>query len=136
MTREDREHEIADQITYLDQLNDHLRSENPGAALGVLGFSQGVATACRWAVAGRTDIQRLVLWGGTFPPDIGTATMATRLSTCRVALVHGDRDAIVPASAGTQAAARLREAGVPFTLHTYAGGHDLDPITLGRLLND
>src|SRR5512138_2618676 len=46
MTREDREREIDDQVSYLDALVDRVR---PGGAAGgvrlrVLGFSQGVAT--------------------------------------------------------------------------------------------
>jgi len=55
MTREDRELEIADQLTYLDQLTEHLRAgSRADIRLNVLGFSQGVATACRWAAIGRT----------------------------------------------------------------------------------
>jgi dienelactone hydrolase len=51
MTREDREAEIADYVRYLDRALD-AAAGRPGAAapaLGVLGFSQGAATACRWA---------------------------------------------------------------------------------------
>src|SRR5215831_7445873 len=54
MTREDRDHEIADQITYLDALLDRLLTDapSPDVRLCVLGFSQGVATVCRWLVRG------------------------------------------------------------------------------------
>jgi predicted esterase len=135
MTREDREHEIADQVTYLDQLTRHCAGLTPpGIPLGVLGFSQGMATACRWAVTGTTRPARIILWGGTLPPDIGTATLAMRLSTCPVDIVQGEKDTLVPPSAATQAAARFREAGVPHAVHQHPGGHDLDPLLLERLL--
>jgi predicted esterase len=135
MTREDRTHEIADQITYLDQVTKHcLGFAAANVPIGVLGFSQGMATASRWAVTGTTRPGRLILWGGTLPPDIGTATMATRLATCPVDIVHGEKDALVPSSAATQAAARFREAGVPHAVHQHPGGHDLDPVLLERLL--
>lgn len=135
MTREDREHEIADQVTYLDQLTSHCAGQTPlGTSLGVLGFSQGVATACRWAVAGSTRPGRIILWGGTLPPEISVTTFATRLAICAMDIVQGEKDTIVPISAGTQAATRFREAGVPHSLHQHPGGHDLDALLLERLL--
>ncbi len=49
MTREDPDHEIADQISYLDRLVEHLRSLcPPGIPVSVLGFSQSVATDGRY----------------------------------------------------------------------------------------
>ena len=136
MTREDREHEIADQVTYLDLLTRHCAEQTPGGTpLGVLGFSQGVATACRWAVTGSTRPERIILWGGTLPPDISTATMAAGLATCAIDIVQGETDTLVPLAAGTQAAARFREAGVPHAMHQHPGGHDLDTLLLGRLLH-
>lgn len=136
MTREDREHEIADQLTYLDRLSDHLRAgSQAGERLNVLGFSQGVATACRWVAMGRTTISRLVLWGGTLPPDIDTDALSTRLSACRVDVVQGASDTVVPPGA-LQGEVRWREAGVTFTKHTHPGGHELDSLTLSRLFND
>ena len=136
MTREDREHEIADQITYLDHLTSHCLGQlAAGTPVCVLGFSQGVATACRWLVKGSTHPVRLVLWGGTLPPDIGTATLAKRLATCPVDIVAGEKDLLVPPTIGTQAAARFREAGVPHAVHTHPGGHDLDTLLLERLLH-
>ncbi len=136
MTREDRQNEIADQITYLDHLCEHLRSGNlSGVPFGVLGFSQGVATACRWAVQGRTTVPRLILWGGTLPPDLGAATLATRLGTSRIDIAHGENDELVNPAARVQEESRWREAGLPFTVHAHPGAHDLDPILLERLLN-
>ncbi|MBX2973634.1 MAG: hypothetical protein KF797_11055, partial [Flavobacteriales bacterium] len=69
MTREDREHEIGDQCTYLDALAAELRGHRTDVPVHVLGFSQGVATACRWSLLGRTPIGRLVLWAGAIPPE-------------------------------------------------------------------
>lgn len=135
MTREDRELEIADQLTYLDQLTEHLRAgSRADIRLNVLGFSQGVATACRWAAIGRTAIPRLVLWGGTLPPDIDTNALSTRLSACRVDVVQGTLDTLVP-PVPLQGETRWREAGVTFTRHTHPGGHELDNLMLSRLFN-
>lgn len=136
MTREDRECEIVDQISYLDRLALHARSHAGGkATLAVLGFSQGVATASRWAVQGHTSIDRLVFWGGTLPPDVEVADLAAHPGSTRVDLVLGENDTVVQPTAVVQSAARLRAAGVPHALHTFEGGHDLDTITLERLMN-
>src|SRR5512132_550870 len=58
MTREDRESEIADYVEYLDTLFDEVASEaiKFGARVNVIGFSQGTATASRWATHGRATL--------------------------------------------------------------------------------
>jgi predicted esterase len=135
MTREDREHEIADQIGYLDRLVEHLRDLcPPGIPVSVLGFSQGVATACRWAMQGRTSFDRIVLWGGTLPPELEAANMRGRWKESTVLLVHGEKDTVVNEAAHSRNEARLRESGVRFHTVAFEGGHALDGLTLKRVL--
>src|SRR5881296_4496989 len=54
MTREDRLREIDDYVRYLDALHAEVfaRVERGAVTLHLLGFSQGTATACRWAARG------------------------------------------------------------------------------------
>lgn len=135
MTREDRVHEIEDHIAYLDLLAAELRrTAMPGASINVLGFSQGVATASRWAARGSTPIGRLVLWAGTLPPDLETDTLR-QWKHLRVDLVAGEQDALVPASALHEAARRLEVAGVAHQEHLFNGAHKLESALLARLLN-
>lgn len=135
MTREDRTHEIADQISYLDLLADTvLRSCPPGTPLHVLGFSQGVATACRWLGLGRAHAQRLVLWGGSLPPDLPVNAWTVQLVTTHVELVHGIKDTLVPGSVVASSEALLRDAGILHETHRFDGGHELDPFLLKRLI--
>ncbi|QQR87293.1 MAG: phospholipase [Flavobacteriales bacterium] len=133
MTREDRETEIADQITYLDALAARV-SGKAALPVNVLGFSQGVATACRWAAMGRTRIQRIVVWGGSMPPELGQDPTAHPWRECRFDLVHGKADTVVGADVLERNAALLRSTSVPFTVHEHDGGHTLDRLLLGRLL--
>src|SRR6267154_2573155 len=86
MTREDRLHEIDDYIRYLDALYRTVASGQ--STVTVLGFSQGTATACRWAAVGASRVDRLILWGGEVPPDLDL----TRLRVPRLTLVYGTRD--------------------------------------------
>ena len=135
MTREDREHEIGDQLSYLDALAASLLDECPRAkGLGVLGFSQGVATACRWTALGKANAQHLVLWGGSMPPDLDRSLMRERWGGMQVHLVQGEKDELVPEQVVSANAAILQRAQVEHAVHHHAGGHALDAVLLGRLL--
>jgi len=135
MTREDREHEIADQINYLDTLAEVLRDRCPsGIPLHVLGFSQGVATACRWLCLGASRADRLVLWGGNMPPELDEVLIGQKFSPTHVHLVHGEKDAIVPVETLAASEARLRAANVEHTSHRFEGAHVLDKLLLQRLI--
>ena len=135
MTREDREHEIGDQLSYLDALAASLLDGCPRATgLGVLGFSQGVATACRWTALGKANAQHLVLWGGSMPPDLDRDLMRQRWGDMRVHLVQGEKDELVPEQVVSANAAILQRAQVEHSVHHHAGGHALDAVLLGRLL--
>ena len=135
MTREDREREIEDHVAYLDLLADRIKHECPQAQHGqVLGFSQGVATAARWSVHGRTPLHRLVLWGGGLPAELNADRVKAEWKDKHVDLVAGQTDAIVTEEQGRQQDALLNAAGVPNAYHLHPGGHALDPLTLSHLL--
>src|SRR5213083_2676659 len=105
MTREDRLAEIEDYVRYLDAVYADVCGVLDRAQVTVhaLGFSQGVATVSRWAAMGKAKIDRLILWGGEFPPDLDLTlgTVVTRLSAARLTLVYGRADEfITPKSLG------------------------------------
>ena len=128
MTREDRETEIDDQVSYLDAL---LASVTARAASGprlcVLGFSQGVATAARWVSRSRAPTRRLVLWAGQLPDDVDPGTLAA--TTQQLSFVVGDSDTLVPADGIARTIARLEGTG-RFERIGFAGGHRLDRAVL------
>lgn len=132
MTREDRDHEIADQLGYLDALYDRLRPALPeaGVRLHVLGFSQGVATVGRWLARGHVCADRLILWAGSYPPEVDLAGLAPRLARTDVVLVAGDRDALTPPAGASAQLERFRTAGIAARLIAFDGGHRLDDATL------
>ncbi len=143
MTREDREHEIADHVAYLDQLHDALcdrlggwAADSTGEArvkLHALGFSQGVATVGRWMAYGRSRAAELVCWAGSFPPDVDLAALAPRLDGAVVTFVAGERDELATwANAETQLR-RFTDAGIAARLVRFPGGHRLDSATLASL---
>lgn len=135
MTREDREHEIADQISYLDALHDVVRApaDVDRVRLRVFGFSQGVATVVRWLTRGRTRADEVILWAGAFPPDVDVAAFAERVAGCAVVLVVGTRDELAPWAAADVALGRFAEVGIAARLVSFDGGHRLDDATLASL---
>ena len=135
MTREGREHEMEDYIRYLDLLSDQLFAvvDRASVRLVVLGFSQGAATAARWAVRGRAGVDHLVLWGAAPPPELDDEAALARLKSMRVTLVSGNRDRQFPESSREEQRSRLQENGVRFSELSFEGGHRLDDDTLIRV---
>lgn len=135
MTREDRLSEIDDYIRYLDTLAAQLFQEIPRDAVRVvvLGFSQGVATVCRWIARGSVRADRLILWGGLVPPDLDLEADGAALRAVDLVTVRGDRDTLVSATAHAEQGERLTRHGVPFRAVTYPGGHRIDADVLQQL---
>lgn len=100
----------------------------------MLGFSQGVATACRWALSTNVAIQRLVLWGGAIPPEPDAAALREKLGGIKLVLVHGEQDNLVPEEVMLQNASRLHQAGLEHRTVHFTGGHELERIALHRTL--
>ena len=135
MTREDRESEIADYVTYLEWVSEAVRRSLTGAAprIVVLGFSQGTATVCRWLAGSAMRADQLVLWSGSIPPELDLTAWAGQLDGAAITLVAGERDELVPPAAMAAEAERLSAAGVAFTLQRFDGGHAVSEAGL-RLL--
>jgi predicted esterase len=71
MTKEDRLTEIENQKKYIDfVLKKELGDLSDKYKIVFLGFSQGVSTACRFLVSSQMECHHLVLWAGSFPPEI------------------------------------------------------------------
>lgn len=135
MTREDRLTEIADYIAYLDTLSRHVVS-GLGAAdptVTVLGFSQGVATACRWVTMGSIEPVSLVLWGDFVPPDLDMERAKRALEGVDVVLVRGADDPALSPELAEEEAQRLAASGIEHRTVRYEGGHDIEEGTLRGL---
>jgi predicted esterase len=137
MTREDRESEIADYLAYLDTVHASMLASTAGAAkppaITVLGFSQGGATAARWVASGRVNAARLVVWGSQFPPELDLADTGAPLRRAEVTLVIGTSDIYATPKIVAKETSRLSDAGFPYRLVTFQGGHRLDDNTLRAL---
>ncbi|MGH7616954.1 MAG: alpha/beta hydrolase [Gemmatimonadaceae bacterium] len=135
MTREDRDSEIADYVEYLDALHDEVASApvRDGARVNVLGFSQGAATATRWAAHGHADVSRVVLWGGLLPPDTDLSRGQAAVRGARLTLVVGSRDRYIDAAALAAERSRLDAASVSYDVIEFEGGHAINRAVFPRL---
>ena len=133
MTREDRLSEIRDYVAYLDRVAAHVDMLTGDVPLVVVGFSQGVATAARWAVHGETLPARLVLWGDFSPPDLDLKLAGLRLAAVDLVMVRGSKDPALSPRLAQEETVRLAGAGIDYRTITYPGGHDIDEETLVRL---
>jgi predicted esterase len=70
MTKEARETDISDNLSFLDSLDEKLSIDFNFEEKYLLGFSQGGATAARWNQLGSTKFDAMILWASVFPPDL------------------------------------------------------------------
>jgi predicted esterase len=135
MTREDREREIEDHVRYLDALYLAVRRERgrARARVVVLGFSQGVATVCRWLTRGSARADRLVLWAGRMPADLFPLPAESPLRSLSLTMVVGSGDDYVPPLAASEQEALLRSEKLAFEMCRFDGGHTMDEGMLRQL---
>ncbi len=134
MTKQDRQEEISDYTQYLDAVYDEVTTTSNNADfITLLGFSQGTATACRWALKSQKSFHRLILWGGDFPPDTPWNDVRHRLDQLDIHLVYGDEDAYIKPIFLQRQREMLESNRVNYRLKTYQGGHDIHPETLLEL---
>jgi predicted esterase len=134
MTREDRLSDIEDNIEYLDALHSHILAQLPAATLActVLGFSQGVATVCRWLERTDVRVDRVIFWGGTIPADVDLAA-ASALRAARLIVAAGTADEHATPELLAAQATRLATHGLSCERVSFNGSHRIDRDTLARI---
>ena len=137
MTREDRLTDIDDYLAYLDALHDQIfeRVDRGSVAVHVLGFSQGGATATRWATLGQVDADRLILWASDVPPDLDLTTHAEALRRCKLTFVVGTDDEFLTPARLAEQEALLTGHSIPYRVRMFMGPHRMDAERL-KLLTD
>lgn len=133
MTKEDRENEIQDYLTFLDNIYKQFSSKiNKEIRITLFGFSQGGATASRWFVKSGLPNTSLILWGSSIPPDIDYNLLRKTLSS-KIKIVIGDDDEFISEEDINTDAARLHKEKIDFELIKYRGKHNVQPGQLKEL---
>jgi predicted esterase len=129
MTKEDRLNEIKDYVNFLDILYNEVMIKIPGNTIKVtvLGFSQGTATACRWVVNSKIKVDKLILWGGTIPPDIHSIESEKILEASNLAIVVGDKDEFIDENLIDREIKHLDDKKLHYQLIRFNGKHEIKP---------
>jgi dienelactone hydrolase len=100
MTKEAREHDIKDNIAYLNQLASQLKiAERTDCKIVLLGFSQGVATVTRWFVNANFKVDALIMFAGEMAAELRTNPLHSAFATAKTFFVYGKQDPLLPSFA-------------------------------------
>ncbi|KAA3439360.1 alpha/beta hydrolase [Rufibacter hautae] len=135
MTKEERLHEIADYVSYLNLVREMALREAPNADLHLLGFSQGAATVCRWLGQAQWPVRQLVLWAGVFPEDMELTSASHPLKETNLTYVYGLHDHFVAKDKVQAQLNRVQEAGLHPEVISFEGKHELNQEVLLALKN-
>lgn len=136
MTKHERETAIANNHRLLDKLLGSFLEKFPEKPkIHVLGFSQGAATATRWASHWEGKIESLVLWAGGFALDLNLEEARGKFAETELILALGDRDEMITSDHIQKQEELISGLGKEVRRHTYSGGHDLDPELLEKIIN-
>lgn len=135
MTKEERETDIQDYIRYLDHIYDRTMHDFIGkeVRIRVLGFSQGVATVCRWMAQARSRADELILWAGVIPPDLDLKVNKRAFQRMKMTLLIGDQDEYRTEERVYEEGKILKEQGIPYELIEFQGEHRIEEAPLKEL---
>lgn len=132
MTKEKR---LLDVQNYLQYLNKIYTTEVPESLpetvkINVLGFSQGSATVCRWALQNEIKFDKLILWTGMFPEDLDIEFARQKLHNRQVVLVTGTKDPFINSRQEALQQRMTNQLYIQPHIFTFNGGHEIDANTL------
>ncbi len=133
MTKENRLMDIDNYVSYLNAVYRAEISERSTCKITILGFSQGAATASRWVLSNAVRFDRLILWGGIFPPDIDFQKGHQVLAEKEVIEVYGKSDVYLTDDRFKEMTQLNEKLDLKIKQMEFDGGHDIDERTLSQL---
>jgi len=135
MTRHERELAIANNHRYLDSLLEGiLNSFEDKPRIHVLGFSQGAATATRWASQWKGSLDTLVLWAGGFAEDMALDIARGKFEETRIFSVLGSQDQLITEESLARQKLLIQRLDRRVEQLEYQGGHELDSELLRKIV--
>lgn len=138
MTKEDRLNDISDYNKMLEQVALQVLSQSPVSfeRVAIFGFSQGVATACRWANYTQHKYDALINWAGAFPPDLDFEAAHQNLKPKALFMACGDEDQYISEERLAEHLSFLKEQSLKPKLLRFKGAHDIYSEPLSKLLKE
>lgn len=133
MTRENRLMDIDNYLLFLNTVYKTELNSYSSILVTILGFSQGAATASRWAVQNSIVYNRLILWAGIFPDDMDFEKSKEILKTKQVRQVYGSKDPFLTDTRIGEMKGLSEKLGVNADPLVFDGGHEIHEQTLLQL---
>ncbi len=127
MTSHERELAIENNHRYLDQLLEQILSGfEYSPIVNVFGFSQGVATATRWASRWTGNVNEFILWAGGFAHDLELGLGKKKFEKTHFISVLGDKDEFVTPENIDRQRELIMGLGKEVKKISFSGGHIID----------
>jgi len=129
MTKHEREADISDLNTYLNQMFDAVSARftiTPSTRFHFLGFSQGAAVLCRWLAQREVSIHQLILWAGSVPQDMPVEDLRHLMSRGKSIFIYGTEDPYLKQTQFPILQTMMNEQNLPVEVKTFTGEHTLD----------
>ncbi|WP_186757701.1 alpha/beta hydrolase [Echinicola salinicaeni] len=135
MTKHQRELAIENNNQFLNAvLEQILGNFKKLPTINILGFSQGSATATRWAAQSNRKINKLILWGGGIAHDIDLSQVHNALHNTPIILIWGDNDPFLTEERLLEQETIMKRLNLKKEKISYKGGHDIYAAVLKEIL--
>jgi predicted esterase len=124
MTREMRQQEIEDYVSYLDRVVAQFTTPEilSKADLVALGFSQGAATISRWVHYSDLKFHAMIIWGGAPAKELFSVNCFSDLP---IFFAFGDKDVYINFANKERLKEQSEEKGWHVEFIDFKGGHHL-----------
>jgi predicted esterase len=134
MTRDDRLRDIENYQAYLTMIYSREVPQGFNGEISILGFSQGAATATRWAIDGCPLFHRLIVWAGILPPDMNFETAHEILKDKKVIEVFGKSDPYLTDEKLKEISMLNKRLNIHPEIIEFEGGHEINESVLMTLI--
>lgn len=138
MTRESRLTDISDYVGFINSVFEKAIKPfyTPEKRVIAFGFSQGVATVARWVAYGDFRPDQLVLWAGSFPPDLEPVKAKESFRTIPTLCCVGDCDPFVKADQIEATMNHLGALDIQARFFEYVGAHKIPAEEFDRICRE
>ncbi len=134
MTKENREQDIANYISYLDAIHTELTTERKWEEIVVLGFSQGVATAFRWLAHSDIEPSKFLICSGLVPPDVNLKIKKEIFDPIKMTYFSGINDPYRTEASVKEFYNALETSKLDMELINFDGVHEVNVKEVSRVL--
>ena len=124
LTREHTARNMENLLNYLEELYKK-EALDRAPELVLMGYSQGVSVLCRWIAFHRIACDRIILYAGRVPEELGAEDFQHLPNGATVEVMEGDADPYLPISERPERERRLHDLfGGRLQMRPYQGGHE------------